>query len=202
MPKTKTLEQQACPQAFQRALDALDVIGRWNWDAATDLVQVDAFTALVYNVDPADAEEGVPLTVFIDGIHADDRDRVLAMIRRSARENSTYLIEHRVTSADGQTRWVLARGRFGSDHEGRPSGGSGILVDITRLRIGEDTCPETDAGLDETPLDRAVDHAIAAQQAILELQDPRLRTLANALLMELGRRLAQREIQTQCERMN
>ena len=202
LPTTKSPLRQTCPEAFQGALDALDVIGRWERDAATDLVRVDSFVALVYNVDPAEAEEGLPVSIFFNAIHADDRERVLAAIESSARENSPFLIEHRVMSADGQTRWVLARGRFSSDHLGRTLGGSGILVDITRMRMSEGTFNEVEAYSDGSPLDRAADHAIAAQQAITELQDPELKLHADALLMALGRKLAQQEVQVRRQQMN
>ena len=202
MPKLKALGGQTTPEAFQHALDALDVIGRWEWDATTDLARVDAFVALLFDVDPEEAEEGLPLSFFIDGIHADDRERVLALIRRSAQEGSAYLTEYRVISVDGRTRWVLARGRFICDHTGKPLSGSGILVDITRMRMFEGTFNEVEICTGEPPLDRAADHAVAAQEAIVELQDPKLKALADALLMELGRRLAQQEVQERRRRMN
>lgn len=202
VPKNKTLCGRTSPEAFQTALDALDVIGRWEWDAASDRARVDAVVALLFDVDPKEADEGLPLSRFIDGIHADDRDRVLALIRTSASEGSTYLTEYRVISVDGRTRWVLARGRFTSDHMDRPQSGAGILIDITRMRMSEGTFSGDDSRIEDTPLDRAADHAIAAQKAIADLQDPPLRAYADALLMELGRRLAREEVRERRKRMN
>ena len=202
MPKPRSRGGQTCPKAFQSALDALDVIGRWEWDAATDCARSDAFVALLFDVDPEQAEVGVPLTAYISAIHADDRDRVLDLIRRSAKEGSSYLTEYRVISADGQTRWVLARGRFSADHQGRPVGGGGILVDITSMRMSEGTSGDAMLCPDETPLDRAAEHAIAAQEAIAELRDPHLKAQADALLISLGRKLAQREVQNRRRHMN
>ena len=202
MPRNKPVSGQTCPEAFQTALDALDVIGRWEWDAATDLARVDAFVALLFNVDPEEAEEGLPLSFFVDGIHPDDRERVLGLIRDSARESSAYLTEYRVISVDGRTRWVLARGRFNSDHAGRPQTGAGILIDITQMRMSEGTFEDADSQTEGTPLDRAADHAIAAQEAIVDLQDPQLKVYADALLMELGRRLARQEVRERRKRMN
>jgi hypothetical protein len=202
MPKTRSLGVQPSPETFQNALDALDVIGRWEWDAATDRVRSDAFVALLFNLLPEEAEDGVPLSSFVDGVHADDRDRVLALVRRSAQEGSTYLTEYRVNSIDGRTRWVLARGRFTSDADGSPLVGSGILVDITRMRMSEGTFNEAESFPDEAPLDRAADHAIAAQQAIAEMADPELKVLADALLIVLGRKLARREVQERRRHMN
>jgi hypothetical protein len=202
MPKKETFNGQTCPTAFQSALDALDVIGRWEWDATTDLVRVDAFVALLFNVDPEEAEEPLPLSRFIDGIHPHDRQRVRELIEYSAGESCAYLTEYRVISVDGQTRWVLARGRFTNDHMGRPQTGSGILMDITQMRMSEGTFGGSDSWTEGTPLDRAADHAIAAQKAIVDLQDPPLKAHADALLMELGRRLAREEVRERRKRMN
>ncbi|MDN3571575.1 PAS domain-containing protein [Methylobacterium longum] len=166
------------------------MIDSWEWDAATDRSRVDGFVALLFDVDPDEAAAGVPLSFFIDSIHPEDRERVDTLIRRCGRKGSTYLTEYRVISVDGQTRWVLARGRFSVDHLGRPVGGAGILVDITRMREGEGTFGKINTVSGEAPLDRAADHAIAAQQAIVELQDPELKVRADALLMALGRKLA------------
>lgn len=202
MPRTKSPLRQTCPKAFQGALDALDVIGRWEWDAATDGIRSDTFVALLFGLDPQQAEDGAPLTAYIDGIHADDRERVLTLSRRSAQEGSTYLTEYRVISTDGQMRWVLARGRFSCDHAGRPVRGSGILVDITRMRMGEGASDEAETPSDGTPLEQAADHAIAAQCVIAGLQDLELKALADTLLLALGRKLAQQEVEDRRRRMN
>lgn len=202
MSKLSVLGGATCPSDFQHALDALDVIGRWEWDAKTDEVRVDAFVALVYNVDPVDAEEGVSIGIFLNSIPPSDREHVQEAIKQSARDGSPYLVEHRVVSADRQTRWVLVRGRFIGDHVGRPVSGSGILLDITRMRMMEEAFGEVEDRLDVAPLDRAADHAIAAQQAIVEAQDADLKVHADTLLMALGRKLAQQEVQDRRQRLN
>ena len=105
-------------------------------------------------------------------------------------------------SVDGRMRWVLARGRFTSDRGGRPTGGRGILVDITALRAREAIGGATAPDLGDTPLDRAVEHALAAQDAVAALGDPALKAEADALLMALGRRLARRQVAERRRRLN
>ena len=202
MPKPKTVAGQTCPQAFQGAIDALDVIGSWEWDCVSDSTRSDAFVALLFNLDPDEAEAGTPLSGFIAGIHPEDRQRVLALILQNAQEGCSYVAEYRVCSADGVTRWVLGRGRFYCDHKGRPLSGRGIIVDITQLRAGETIEDLTNADGTATPLERAVDHAVAAQRAIVELQDPVLKALADSLLFDLGRKLAQQEVRERRKHMN
>lgn len=178
------------------------MIGTWEWDCVSDLAQADAFVALLFNLDPEEAEAGAPLSYFIEGIHPEDRQRVLALVERSAQEGSSYVTEYRVCSADGVTRWVLARGRFSCDHLGRPRNGRGIIVDITQMRAGENAVDIADAYGTERPLERAADHALAAQQAIVELQDPALKARADALLFDLGLKLARQEVRDRRKFMN
>ena len=75
MAAFKPLDGQTTSETFQSARDTLDVVGRWEWDAGLDRVRADASVALVHNVDPIEAEEGVPLGRYFDSIHADDRAR-------------------------------------------------------------------------------------------------------------------------------
>ncbi|MET3413189.1 MULTISPECIES: PAS domain-containing protein [unclassified Methylobacterium] len=202
MPKTNASVGQTCPEAFQIALDSADMIGHWAWEPATDRVRVDALVALLFKVDPTAAESGIPLAVYEEAIHVDDRDRVDTLIRRSVAAGSSYVAEYRVISVDGRMRWVLARGRFTSDRRGRPTGGRGILVDITALRAREAIGGATAPDLGDTPLDRAVEHALAAQDAVAALGDPALKAEADALLMALGRRLARRQVAERRRRLN
>ena len=203
MPKPRVLAGRTCPAAFQAALDAMDVIGNWEWDATTDRIRADAFVALLFNLDPEGAEAGLSLTAYVAGMHPEDRQRVLARIRKCAKEGSAYIAEYRVCSADGLTRWVLGRGRFCHDHIGRPLSGRGIIVDITRMRMAEGRAePASNILAVEPPLERAAEYAIAAHQAVAELQDPDLKALADALLFSLGCKLAQQDAHEQHERMN
>lgn len=199
---TKAPPDQASPQVSQAALDECDLIGRWEWNAETDMVRSDPFAALLFNLKPLEAEEGVPLTAYQSAIHADDRERVRGLIRRSVQDGGAYLTEYRVVSPEGQIRWVLTRGRFQSDQDGRPIGGSGILIDITRLRMAESTSTEYGSQDLETSLDHAVEHVLAARSVIVELRDPSLTACADALLMSLGRKLAQQEVRQRRERLN
>ncbi|GJD55196.1 PAS domain-containing protein [Methylobacterium dankookense] len=200
--KAKIPDGPTCTGAsFQLALDATDVIGNWEWTAASDRARVDPFVALLFNVDPDEAELGLPLSAFIDSIHSEDRQRILTLIRQSALEGSSYLAEYRVGSVDGQTRWVLARGRFTCDSVGRPLSGRGILVDITRLRLSEEAFDEADAVF-ASPLDRLAELAIATRLTIDEMKDDELKRLADALLLGVGRRIAQQQVRDRRRGMN
>lgn len=183
---------------LQSALDATDVIGVWEWDIQRDSVRVDALVALLFNLDPMAVQAGAPLDAFVDAMHPDDRSRIEALIRTASRTGGFYIAEYRVVSADRVTRWVLARGQFELDPEGRPLRGRGIVVDVTRSRL-----PQIVSGAyaaepltEHThPLERAAAACIETRSAIDELNDEVLTQLVNVLLVAIGRRVA-RAIQT------
>jgi PAS domain-containing protein len=179
MPRWKSLDGSTRPPTLQGLPDALDVIGSWCWDAASDWVRSDRFVARLFDVDPEEAEAGLPLSAYGAGIHAADRSRLLTTFREAARNGWPYVSEFRVISADGVLRWVLARGRFSRNHLRRPVGGSGIVVDITDLRTNDGdpafTQAETGFLTGEPPLERAAAAAMIAYRAIDAVPDPGLK---------------------------
>jgi hypothetical protein len=187
---------------MQAALDAQDVIGSWNWDIAADRVHADALVALLFNVNPDSAEAGAPLAAFAAAIHPEDRERVTSLIGASAREGRSYVAEYRVCSADGVTRWILARGRYQIDAAGRPFRGRGIVIDITPSRMSEDAYVRTGRDGALHPLERAADHCVAAHRALVDEDDAHLKLLSEMLLFEVGRKLAKRESGRQRKSMN
>lgn len=202
MPKLKTSDDRICATALQYALDTLEIAGPWDWDIGSDVVRSNTFVALLFGVDPDEAAAGLPLSAYIRGMHRDDQEHVHTLIRRSVDEDVPFVAEYRVHSADGVTRWVLDRGYIMRDSLGRPARGRGIIVDLTRSRTGKFTATVDDPAPVVSPLEQAADHAVAAQRIIAELQDPDLKARADALLFEVGRRLAQHEVRARRRYMN
>jgi hypothetical protein len=178
---------------LQDAIDASDVIGRWDWDIPNDLLYADATVALLFSVDPTVAQAGVPLSLFLEGIHPDDRAETAAVIARSAKAGRSYVQEYRVRSADGAMRWVLARGLIELDETGTPRRGTGLLIDITQNRADAAVHPTRMLSPSEHPLEEAAEHCLAARYAIQKLSEPLLQNMTDMLLLELGRRLSKLE---------
>lgn len=172
---------------LQQAIDASDMIGRWEYDVPNDKIYADALVALVFNIDPAATAVGVSLSVFLAGVHPEDRERFIREIKRSTETGLCCTFEYRVCSADGVVRWVLDRGRIALDEAGRPQRGSGVLVDITQWREGDQSAW---SGQEEHPLERAAEHCLAARKAIHEVPDPLLHRMSDMLLLEVGRALS------------
>lgn len=197
-----TVAAKASQIMLQEAIDALDVIGRWDWDISSDRVYADATVALLFNVDPALAEAGTPLAQFLNGMHSEDREETRRLIARCAEEGRSFLAEYRVCSADGCTRWVLARGRFTLDQAGAPLRGTGILIDVTPMRVEEVDHPPRTMLHSDHPLERAAEHCLAAHKAIYELPQSMLHQMNTMLLMEIGRQLTMLERDERCKRLN
>ncbi|WP_210166879.1 PAS domain-containing protein [Methylobacterium sp. Leaf125] len=187
---------------LQAAIDASDVIGRWDWDIPNDRLYADATVALLFSVDPAVARGGVPLSLFLEAIHPADRAKTAEVIARSAAAGHSYVQEYRVHSADGAMRWVLARGLIEVDETGQPRRGTGFLVDITQNR--SDEAAYSMAMLDrlEHPLEEAAEHCLIVRGALQQVPEPLLQTMTDMLLLELGRRLSKLENDQRRAQMN
>ncbi|WP_246998100.1 PAS domain-containing protein [Halosolutus gelatinilyticus] len=112
-------------------------VGTWEWDVQADEMVVGPSFARTFGVDPAAAREGVSLDRFIEAIHEDDRDRVVAQIEHAVESGGEYESEYRVWNDDGELRWVVARGRVECDEEGNPVTFPGALTDITERKRAE-----------------------------------------------------------------
>jgi PAS domain S-box-containing protein len=75
---------------------------------------------------------------WIDNVHPDDVDRVLAVAQRAAEMGEPYAIQYRVLHRDGTVRWVRDHGTVLSrDPSGRPTELQGLLIDITAAKRAE-----------------------------------------------------------------
>ncbi len=202
MPKLKSLDGRNHLLGHPVAPESPNAIGTWSWDATTDRICADFYSARLHGVDPDEAEAGLPLSVYLASVHRTDRPRIMAAFRENARDGKASGQEYRVGAADGVSRWVLTRGRFARDHLGQPVSGRGILVDITALRADAVTANQAGPETVESPLEAAAAAAIAAYRAIDALQDPELRASADALLYGIGRRLAAQEAADRRESLN
>ena len=129
---------QRSSQQLQLALDASQGIGTWVWDIPNDLVFADHRFARTFGVDPDEAARGVPLQVYIDAIHHEDRPMVANEIQRALESSGDYRCEYRVRAVGGSLRWLLATGRCEVDRLGKPVRFPGAVVDITDRKVGEE----------------------------------------------------------------
>jgi len=131
-----TEEVRAREEAERRKADlafALDVgqgVGTWDWDVRTDRLTVNERFAQLYAV-PAAERHGQPLARFVAAIVPEDRERVEQAIAAAIAGGTDYRQDYRVRNADGEIRWVTARGRCFLDEQGRPLRFPGVVTDNT-----------------------------------------------------------------------
>lgn len=201
MAKFQSRSPSNAQASGQIILNSEDLVGNWDWSIPADRVYADPYAAYLFGVDAVEAEAGVPLSKFTNGMHCDDRERVGGLIHQRAQTGGPFVSEYRVRSADGAIRWVLARGQFSLDHHERPLRSRGILIDITHGRAEAPAYVAT-AAFDDDPLMAAADHLIAAHKGLEAFGAPLLLHLSETLLFEVGRTVAKVESTSQRKRMN
>ena len=112
-------------------------VGTFEWRVPEDRMVVGPSFAETFGVDPVDAREGVPLGRFTSAIHEADRERVERKVAAAVASCGEYEAEYRVRNAEGELRWVVARGHVESDDDGDPLTFPGALVDITERKRAE-----------------------------------------------------------------
>ncbi|MGA7671274.1 MAG: EAL domain-containing protein, partial [Nitrolancea sp.] len=84
------------------------------------------------------AEEWVSTpSLWIDRLHPDDRERVIAAVRDAA-DSSHYSLEYRTLARDGRVVWVENIATLVRDQEGVPRYWHGVLLDATARKNAED----------------------------------------------------------------
>lgn len=71
-------------------------------------------------------------------IHPDDRERVVAEVRRLDAAGEPLDLEYRILTRDGRVRWLRNRTTILRDEAGRPRYAQGILLDITESKEAEE----------------------------------------------------------------
>ena len=112
----------------------------YDWDVASDRLSIQGPLAEVFGVGLEDAANGLPLGAFVDGIHPDDRETVIALIERTVETGEPFEAEYRVRSGTSP-RTVLSRGHIYAGPSGQRMF-SGALIDITDEKAAEQTLRE------------------------------------------------------------
>jgi PAS domain S-box-containing protein len=75
--------------------------------------------------------------LWIKQLHPDDRERVLAEVRRADAEGRPLNVEYRVLARDGRVRWFHNQSALMLDETGRPRYSSGVMFDVTERMEAE-----------------------------------------------------------------
>jgi PAS domain S-box-containing protein len=114
-------------------LDAADM-GTWDWDLTRQTVRWSDNLERLHGL-PAGSFDAT-FASYERHIHPDDRERVLASIRRAIDEGTAHDAEYRVLAADGAERWVESKGHV--EYEDRkPVRMSGVCLIVTPRKEAE-----------------------------------------------------------------
>ncbi|MGY2440140.1 PAS domain-containing protein [Pseudomonas sp. SDO52101_S400] len=128
--------QRESEERLQLALAATDAVGTWDWDIGEDRFIADAHFAQLHGVDPAQASQ-LPISEYLYGVHPEDRALIARNIKHCITHGTEYAEEYRLLQANGDVRWVFARGRCYKDHHGRPMRFLGAALDLTERKHTE-----------------------------------------------------------------
>ncbi|MFD0936637.1 PAS domain-containing protein [Methylobacterium trifolii] len=171
--------------SFQSALGASGYVGMWETDLNTQIVELSGTLPVLLKIDAERANEGVSVLEFLDGIHAEDRDRVADLVHKAHQSAGRFEAEFRTVGVSGQTHWISARGQVETDLRGRGLRCLGVALDISDTRRTGGSPEHNTAEVQE----KLVDALIAVRPLAEKLDSPIVKTLLDLMLFELGKQI-------------
>ena len=115
-------------------------LGMWEWDIATNRVWLDEQARERIGANDSQSE----YSRFWRAVHPDDRADVAEALAKAINGDGSYENVHRRVLADGEVRWISARGRVEFDAERKPMRMRGVGMDITARKLAEDQARESE----------------------------------------------------------
>jgi PAS domain S-box-containing protein len=109
-------------------------VATYEWDVTSDRLWGDANFDHIFGT-VRDVDGTAPLARFVEAVHPDDRERVMAAVMRTVETGDDYDIEYRVVNV--VERWVSARGRIAPRDEHGIVRFHGVVLDITARKRAE-----------------------------------------------------------------
>jgi hypothetical protein len=152
----------------------------------------DTGAASLLTGDPSLASKEITGLETISAVHPADHMWLIDHGQKSIQVGGLMVAEYRVITEDGQVRWLLSRGRTYHDYANQPRRSRGIIIDITETREGGDRYYLHGSSVPpETSLERAADLALVLKKTLDDSVRADVRAATDALLLVLGRALAQ-----------
>jgi PAS domain S-box-containing protein len=116
-------------------------LGLWFWDVPRDQFWVGHGRRALFGWEES---EPVDFKRFIETVHPEDRERVLAGVSWALKGGGDYVVEYRIVLSDGSMRWLVTRARVELD-DGRPTRVRGVSIDITERKLIDEALRESEA---------------------------------------------------------
>jgi PAS domain S-box-containing protein len=128
---------EALRTAEERMRFALDTanVGIWDMDCSTGALTWSRTLEAQYGLEPGGF--GGTFEAFVELIHPDDRESVLATVGPAMKSGAEFSVAHRTRWRDGTVQWLTGGGRFLIGGDGNPVRGIGISQNVTERRMLE-----------------------------------------------------------------
>lgn len=111
--------------------------------------------------------------IWIELLHADDREIVLDRHDRHSRTGEPWDLEYRLIASDGRVVWVHDRGTLIRDVDGRPVAWHGVLIDVTAEHEAREMLRLTNEELERRVAERTAELEEANELMSLEIGERR-----------------------------
>src|SRR3954447_15295250 len=106
-------------------------LGSWTWDMASGRTTWDARLEEMHGL-PVGGFGGT-FDDWVAALHPGDRTECIALVEAALADPGPYRLVHRTIWQDGSEHVVECRGTVLTDEQGRPTGTTGVAIDITTL---------------------------------------------------------------------
>lgn len=117
--------------------DISDDAGLYTWDLETDTLYADAAMAVLFGLDAALTEHGLPQGRYLERVFEADRPALAGAIRDAIMTGAAFQESYRVHKAGGDVVRVLALGRCFRDTDKQPRFYSGIVFPMPEEHFGD-----------------------------------------------------------------
>lgn len=124
-----------------RLATAASGIGMWFWNLVEDELEWTPQCKFLHGLTQ---ERQVSYEMFLNLLHAEDRDRVREAVEKALSDRIEYSVEYRVVWNDGSIHWLAAKGRAFYARDNKPVRMMGIVEDITALKLSEQQLKENE----------------------------------------------------------